>query len=102
MTEERIRILVLDRGFVMVCRCTDPMQFGFWLPVHDARIIRRWGTTKGLAELCGGPKGNTELDDMVPQETIPTRAILRVLEVEQDKWEPSLKTSSAPTRRSRG
>lgn len=102
MTEERIRILVLDRGFVMVCRCTDPMQYGFWIPVHDARTIRRWGTSEGLAELYDGPLSGTILDKMIPQETIPTRAILRVLEVEQSKWEPHLKVSSSQTRRSRG
>ena len=96
--DERIRIIVLDRGFVMVCRCPEPTNFGFWVPVHDARIIRRWGTTEGLSQLCNGPLSDTVLDAMVEQETIPTRAILRILEVEQGKWEASLKRSSKKTR----
>lgn len=98
--EQRIRILVLDRGFVMVCRCANPMNFGFWLRVYDARIIRQWGTSKGLGELCQGPKTSTQLDAIVGQESIPIRAIIRVLEVEQSKWEPSLKTASKRTRHS--
>jgi len=56
VNEQKIRILVLDRGFVMVCRCTSPEQYGFWLPVYDARIVRAWGTSNGLAELCNGPR----------------------------------------------
>lgn len=102
MTDERIRIIVLDRGFVMVCRCADPAGFGFWLPVHDARIIRRWGTSQGLAELVNGPLGDTVLDAMVSQETLPTRAILRVLEVDQESWASHLSNSSpVRTRRAR-
>lgn len=92
--EQKIRILVLDRGFVMVCRCTDPQQYGLWLTVFDARIIRAWGTTNGLAELCKGPTSSTRLDAMVEQETIPSRAILRILEVEQSPWEQHLKQPS--------
>lgn len=99
--EERIRIIVLDRGFVMVCRCTDPTQFGFWLSVRDARIIRVWGTTEGLAELCNGPTSLTRLDAIVANETLPTRAILRILEVCQEKWEAHLKPSS-PDQTQRG
>ena len=98
--EEKIRILVLDRGFCLVCRCVNPMEFGFWIPVHDARIIRRWGTTNGLGELCNnGPKRETVLDEMIEQETIPTRAIIRVLEVNQESWEAHLKPSAKRTRR---
>lgn len=102
MIDERIRIVVLDRGFVMVCRCADPAGFGFWLPVHDARIIRRWGTTNGLAELVNGPLGDTVLDAIVETETLPTRAILRVLEVDQKSWASHLaNSSSGPTPRRR-
>lgn len=86
-----IRIIVLDRGFVMVCRCPDPEEFGFWLPVTHSRTIRDWGTQgKGLGQLAQGPTENTVLDVMIEKESYPIRAILRVIEVEQTSWESYL------------
>lgn len=92
MDQDRIRILVLDRGFVMVGRCPDPKSHGFWLTVTDARIIRRWGTSNGLGELVNGPTAETVLDVVVPEESIPVRAVVRILEVRQEQWEQHLKT----------
>jgi hypothetical protein len=89
-----IRILILDRGFVYVCRCPDPQDAGFWLRVTDARCIRRWGTTKGLAELYGGPTSETVLEALVPEQVIPVRAILNTFVVEQETWEPHLSGST--------
>lgn len=82
----KIRIIVCDRGFVYVCRCNNPMDSGFWLPVITKRTIRNWGTTKGLAQLQNGPTANTELDEMIGSGIIPVRAILDVLEVDQVAW----------------
>lgn len=110
----QIRILVLDRGFVLVCRCEEPTQFAFWMTVTDARIIRRWGTTRGLVQLKNGPTSETVLDELAEEENIPTRAIIRIIKVNQDAWEPHLELSevekranaavkpSKKTRRSRG
>lgn len=98
MEENEIRILVIDRGFVLVCRCPDPTGYPYWLPATDCRTIRRWGTTgRGLGQLCSGPTTETILDDLVPFEKIPVRAIVLVLEgVDQDKWAPLLLTTPAP------
>jgi len=93
-----IRILVIDRGFVIVCRCPDPEGFGFWLPVTDSRTIRRWGTTNGLGELIDGPLSGTVLDALVLKETVSVRAILRVIDVEQAKWEPHLSSGKTVSR----
>lgn len=85
------RILVLEDGFVAVCRCPDPAGYPFWLPYTDFRIIRRWGTTQGLAELVNGPLANTVLDVAVPEGKCPVRAIINVYEgLDQAKWEKSL------------
>ena len=89
--DEKIRILVIDRGFVLVCYCPKPEQYALWLPIRQSRSIRRWGTTEGLGQLCNGPTENTVLDAVVPQESVPIRAILRVIEVEESKWETHLK-----------
>ena len=85
-----IRILVLDKGFVIVCRCEDPNGFPFWLPVTNSRTIRRWGTTEGLGQLCTGPTTDTVLDKEIQSETIPCRAIVRVIDVDQKKWSKHL------------
>lgn len=88
---DEIRILVLESGWVIVCRCPDPTGYPFWLPYTDMRVIRRWGTTKGLAELKEGPLANTILDDLVSEGKCPVRAIINVFEgLNQDKWENHL------------
>jgi hypothetical protein len=89
--DQKIWILVLDRGFVGVCRCVDPTLSGFWIKVQDYRGITNWGTTKGLGELVKGPTPNTTLDAREPHEApIPTRAIIRTILVDQNTWEPYL------------
>lgn len=82
----KIRIIVCDRGFVYVCRCNNPMESGFWLPVITKRTIRNWGTTDGLAQLQYGPTSDTVLDEMLGSGIIPVRAILDVQEVDQEAW----------------
>jgi hypothetical protein len=91
MDDVRIRVLVCDRGFVFVCRCQHPAGVALWLPVTDSRTVRRWGTTGGLGQLVNGPTGDTVLDDLIPAKTVPVRAILDVIEVNQEKWTPHLK-----------
>lgn len=86
MDDWKIRILILDRGYVKVCYCPDPNGCCFWLPYRQARTIRRWGTTNGIGELVHGPKKNTILDNLVETGTVPVRAIIDILDVEQSKW----------------
>jgi len=55
MMEPRVRLYVLDRGFVVIGRAElDPELAFHWL-LKPGRTVRRWGTTKGLAELRNGP-----------------------------------------------
>lgn len=91
METNPIRLLVLDRGFVVVARCPEPTDYGLWLKVTDLRTVRRWGTTnRGLGALSRGPTQETVLDEIAPAATIPVRAVLYVMEVEQAAWEPHL------------
>lgn len=96
----QIRIITLDRGFVFVCRCPDPERFALWLPVTHCRVIRVWGTTQGMAELCGGPLEGTILDAMAMEESFPVRAVLRVTKVSQIAWAPLLEMPKDSTTRS--
>jgi hypothetical protein len=47
-----IRIVVLQRGWVLVGRYSEKKDRGF---LDGASVIRKWGTTKGLGELVNGP-----------------------------------------------
>jgi hypothetical protein len=55
-----IRIVVLQRGWVMVGRWS---QDGEMCALDNASVIRMWGTTKGLGEIAlNGPTSTTTLD----------------------------------------
>lgn len=55
-----IKIVVLQRGWVMVGRLE---RDGSECKLHNASVIRCWGTTKGLGEIAQeGPKSSTKLD----------------------------------------
>jgi hypothetical protein len=95
--ENPIRILVLDRGFVFVCRCPDPRDAGFWLDVTDCRTVRAWGTEHGLGQLYGGPTNKTVLDALVPRKCVPVRAVLDTFEVDQSAWAPHLLAAAGST-----
>jgi len=80
------RILVLDRGFVLIARCPDLTTVALYLECTEVRCIRSWGTTEGLGQLVAGPTENTKFDAVIAREVIPVRAILRVIDVEAGKW----------------
>jgi hypothetical protein len=55
------RIVVLQRGWVAVGTL---FREGDEYRLEGAKIIRRWGTTKGLGQIAaGGPTTNTVLDE---------------------------------------
>lgn len=55
-----IKILILQRGWVMVGRFE---RNGSDCRIHAASVIRNWGTTKGLGEIAAaGPTASTKID----------------------------------------
>ena len=54
-----VRIVVLQRGWVAVGRYVED---GDDVTIYNGKIIRRWGTTRGLGELVNGPGEDTVLD----------------------------------------
>jgi hypothetical protein len=66
------QIFVLDRGWVFVGQLEHVTKEH--VTISNARCIRRWGTTQGLAELVDGPKQDTVLDAasriIVPRKSI--------------------------------
>lgn len=73
-----VRIVVLQRGWVVVGVYAKD---GDEVVVTDAKVIRRWGTTKGLGQLRGGPQPNTKLDDA---GTVRAHALSVVLTLDAD------------------
>jgi hypothetical protein len=74
-----MKIVVINGGFVMVCR-------GFTLSDHgatltEARTIRLWGTSEGLGQLVHGPTKETVLDAMVPVVSVPLHQIVFTFDV---------------------
>ena len=55
-----IKIVILQRGWVVVGRFE---RNGSDCKVHDASVIRNWGTTRGLGEIAkDGPTESTKID----------------------------------------
>ena len=88
-TSNDIRIVILQRGWVMVGRY---LRNGDNCQLSQAAVIRNWGTTKGLGEIVSeGPKKDTKID--------PTNGIVefhRATEVAtiscvEEKWANQLK-----------
>lgn len=77
-----IKILVLQRGWVAVGEFS---QEGSQVVLQNASVIRRWGTSKGLGELVGGPTNETVLD---PCGTIRVHelAVVFAMDVERKGW----------------
>ena len=60
LTPSERKIVVLQRGWVVTGLVQED---GDKIVIHDAAVVRRWGTTKGLGELAAkGPLPQTVLD----------------------------------------
>ncbi len=58
--EGNVKIVVLQRGWVMVGRLE---RDGSECKLNNASVIRNWGTTKGLGEIASsGPTKDTKID----------------------------------------
>lgn len=77
------RIVILQRGWVVVGKVTlDGAEY----VIKDARVIRNWGTTKGLGEIAkNGPTDKTVLD---PSNTVRCHslAVVAQIDCEECKW----------------
>ena len=76
-------IVVLERGFVYVGLVSIGDR---WVYIEHAANIRRWGTTRGLGELVGGPRPDTKLDPAGNVQA-PLTALIHLIEVEAREWE---------------
>jgi hypothetical protein len=82
-----IQIIVADKGFVFLGYVLDNDDGS--VIISCAQNLRRWGTTKGLGELCTGPTDKTVYDYW---GLVHTKPIIR-LNVESG-WDDILKASA--------
>ena len=85
VVEKKVRLFVLDRGFVTIGESEVSNELIFTWKVKGS-TVRVWGTSDGLAELVNGPLNDTILEPVVVRY-IPFRAVIEIIEVNQEKWE---------------
>ena len=84
----KIKIVVLQRGWVLIGRFE---RDGNDCKLHDASVIRNWGTTKGLGELAlsGRTKG-TKLDKCNGLIEFDILTVVLQISVNEAIWEKEL------------
>lgn len=77
------RIVILQRGWVMVGLFS---QKGTQCFLHNASVIRRWGTTMGLGELATkGPLPETKLEP-TPLVQFHELTVIATIKCNEEKW----------------
>lgn len=83
-----IKIVILQRGWVMVGRFE---RNGSDCNLHNASVIRAWGTTKGLGEIAiGGPTSNTKLDKCGGLVQFDYLTVVALIGCEEKSWKNKL------------
>lgn len=87
-SESDVKIVVLQRGWVMVGRFE---RSGNDCKLFDASVIRVWGTTKGLGEIAAdGPTKDTKLDKCNGLVEFDYLTVVATIECNKSKWDKSL------------
>lgn len=84
MKEWGITLVVASAGHVFLAR--KVLFDGDFYHLHEAQIIRSWGTKRGLNQLVRGPTPNTVLDDAAPLVTVLPAAVLMLIPCDESKW----------------
>ena len=83
-----VRIVILQRGWNMVGRFE---RNGSDCKLHDAAVIRTWGTTKGLGEIAkDGPTSSTKLDPCNGTVEFDYLTVVATIGCNEEKWKKSL------------
>lgn len=86
--EEQIKIVVLQRGWVLIGKLEEK---GSRCRLHNASVIRQWGTTKGLGELAqSGPLSSTKLDKCNGLVEFDILTMVLSISVNEGVWESKL------------
>lgn len=84
---DTLNLVIADRGHVWLGFVEEA---GDWLIIRRARTVRRWGTTKGLAQLANeGRQEGTRLDDPAEVRLIK-RALIALVPCRAEAWQWTL------------
>lgn len=82
------KIVILQRGWVMIGKLE---RNGSECKLHQASVIRNWGTTKGLGELAiEGKKKDTKLDKCGGVVEFDYLTVVATIAVSEEKWRNEL------------
>ena len=81
-------LVIGSNGHVWVCK--EARYDGVWLHMVHARIVRVWGTTRGLNELVNGPLTETVLDAPADIVSLFHTALIAVIPASEYKWQEAL------------
>lgn len=80
---ESLRIVVCDRGFVLVGMVSLRDSY---ITIRKCHCIRKWGTSRGLGEIAsGGPTEKTVLDPQ-PTTRVHELQVVQMIDCEERKW----------------
>ena len=83
-----IKIVILQRGWCMVGRLE---RNGDNYKLHNASVIRRWGTSRGLGELAeNGPLPETKLDPCNGEVEFDRLTVVATIACNEAKWKSAL------------
>ena len=83
-----IKIVVLQRGWIVVGRFE---RKDTQCKLHNASVIRNWGTTNGLGEIAeGGPTSSTKLDKCKGVVEFDYMTVVLTIDCEARKWQSKL------------
>lgn len=82
------KICILQRGWVMIGKLE---RNGSECKLHQAAVIRNWGTKKGLGELAAeGPKRDTVIDKCNGLVEFDYLTVVAAISVNEDIWKNAL------------
>lgn len=79
------KIVVLQRGWIVIGKME---RHETQCKLHQASVIRNWGTEKGLGELAElGPRKETVLDPCNGLVEFDYRTVVLAISVNESKWQ---------------
>ena len=83
-----IKIVVLQRGWNLVGRFE---REGADCTLHNASVIRYWGTTQGLGEIAqNGPTEKTKMDKCFGEVKFDILTVVFTLDCKEEAWKSAL------------
>lgn len=97
--ENEIRIIAFGRGFVILGIIKSLTPDDGWIKLDYGITIRKWGTKKGLGELCNGlvkyKDKQTIIDPIRSSIEIPIGSIHCMIKADAKVWLPILRENAA-------